>query len=298
MTIRYFVTGASGLLGKFLVPHLVECGYGVVCLENSHKLEFENQAVLKVGCDLVQRKEIESLLCEISPDVIIHAAGITNVDQCERDSQKAKLLNTEIPSWLSQWSENHGKQYVFISSDHVTAGVKPFFTEEDPVSAVNVYAQTKIEAEKEILQCAHTAKIIRTNFFGKGPFWRKSLTDWLWEKAMAGEIISAFTDSYFSPLSARYLSKAIVDLSVLPVKGIFHVGGSERVSKHEFALKFLAAFDMDVDIVRPSLVRDANLIAPRPMDMSMAVTKIENTLGYKMPDLQESFDSIRIDYRP
>ena len=272
MTARYFVTGASGLLGHFLVTHLEKQGFHVIALTNTHDLSGITPAVQQVKCDIAQRAEIERLLDQTAPDIIIHAAGMTNVDQCEVDPVRARLINTDVPSWLAQWSLKNTRQYVFISSDHVTAGKKPFFLESDPVGPVNMYAQTKADAEIAVSGHAPFAQIIRTNFFGRGPVWRKSITDWLWERAQAREKIPAFTDSFFSPLSVHYLSKAIADLSQKPVSGIFHVGGAERVSKYDFALKFLEFFNLDKGLVTPSLIKGAHLAAPRPLDMSMSVS--------------------------
>lgn len=297
MIARYFITGASGLLGHFLVSYLAARGCPVVALTNTHDLLCGTSVVQEVKCDITHRLAIESLLDQTSPDIVIHAAGMTSVDQCEVDSACARLINTDVPSWIAQWSAIKGRQFVFISSDHVTAGDKPFFSELDPIDPVNMYARTKADAEVAVLKNAPSAQIIRTNFFGRGPVWRKSITDWLWEKAMLGETIPAFTDSFFSPISVYHLSKAIVDLSQLSVGGIFHVGGSERISKYDFALRFLEFFEFDMKLVCPILVKDAHLAASRPMDMSMSVSKVEETLGYSMPTLQQNFESIKCDYK-
>lgn len=296
MSDRYLVTGASGLLGHFLVPHLAAQGYSVVAITNTHDLPII-KAVQSVKCDITNKDEVTALLDKSSPDIIIHAAGMTSVDQCETDPATARLMNTDVPVWLAQWSFKNARQYVFISSDHVTGGDRALFAESDPIAPVNVYAKSKADAEVAISECVPSAQIVRTNFFGRGPAWRKSLTDWLWEKALAAEKIPAFTDSYFSPLSVHYLSRSITDLSQKSASGVFHIGGSERVSKYDFAAQFLEFFDFDAALLQPSLVKDAHLKAPRPMDMSMAVGKIEQTLGYEMPTLLQNFESIRNDYK-
>lgn len=297
MTKNYLVTGASGLLGHVLVPHLAERGFHVCAVSHSHALPQASSHVTGVRCDLRNTSDLSALLEKTSPDVIIHAAGLTSVDQCETDPVQAFLLNTAIPETLAIWCSAHQKKYVFISSDHVTGGHKALFTEDDPISPVNVYAESKARAEHAVMEACPQAQILRTNFFGKGPDWRKSLTDWLWDKASVSETIPAFTDSYFSPLSVHYLSQAITDLSLTSESGIFHAGGSERLSKHEFALKFVEFFGFDRALVKPSLTADAHLSAPRPADMSMSVQKIESVLGRSMPTIQQSFESIKDDYK-
>lgn len=297
MSTRYFVTGASGLLGHFLVPCLAMGGHEVVGLTNMHDLPGQHPAIRQVKGDITDRQALEGLLAAESPDVIIHAAGMTSVDQCELDPARARLMNTDVPAWIAQWTHEKRRRYVFISSDHVTGGAKPKFSEDDAVAPVNMYARSKAEAETAVMASAPDALVVRTNFFGRGPSWRKSITDWLWEKATTGESIPAFTDSYFSPISVYGLSQAIMDLSQGTAHGLFHVGGAERVSKYDFARRFLEYFQFDELLAVPSAVKDAHLAAPRPVDMSMAVDKVERVLGYGMPTLSQSFETIKNDYK-
>ncbi len=297
MRKKYVVTGASGLLGQVMVPYLVDQGHDVYAFIHTHEM-LQKTSAHEFKCDLKDHAAVNDMLRHIAPDVLIHTAGLTSVDKCETDPDQAFLLNTEIPAQLATWCAHHGKRYIFISSDHVTGGQKPLFTEQDAVSPVNVYARTKAQAEQKVQAICPQALSIRTNFFSRGPLWRKSLTDWLWDKAVADEKIPAFTDSYFSPISALYLAHAIYLLAQTNESGIFHVGGGERLSKYEFALAFVDFFGFDRALVQPSLTADAHLSAPRPADMSMSVRKVEDALGQSMPTVLQSFESIRKDYRP
>lgn len=295
MKKAYVITGASGLLGQVLSPYLAERGNNVRAFCHTHPVLKKSDVIQEVHCDLKDRIALGKAL-DHDCDVLIHTAGLTSVDKCETSPDEAFFLNTDIPVYLAEWCACHGKRYVFISSDHVTGGQKPLFSEEDAVAPVNVYAQTKAKAERDVLAVNPDALVLRTNFFGRGPEWRKSLTDWLWDKAVAGETIPAFTDSYFSPISVVHLTQAIADLSVTNEKGVFHVGGSERLSKYDFALKFVDYFGFDRTLVQSSLTADAHLSAPRPADMSMGVRKVEKALSRSMPTIIQGFQSIESDY--
>lgn len=298
MKQKYVITGASGLLGHALCPYLAGEGHTVYAVSYTNRISKKAPGIFEISLDLKDQDEVKKSLASIDFNTLVHTAGLTSVDKCETDPDQAFLLNTEIPTRLASWCAQNSKRFIFISSDHVTGGKTPLFSEEHPVAPVNVYAETKARAEKQVLDAYPEALVVRTNFFGRGPVWRKSLTDWLWDKAKTGETIPAFTDSYFSPISGLYLSKTIAELSETQVSGIFHVGGSERLSKYDFALKFVDFFGLDRALVKSSLTSDAHLSAPRPADMSMSVKKIEKTLNHKMPDILESFESIRKDYAP
>ncbi|HBR68364.1 MAG TPA: NAD(P)-dependent oxidoreductase, partial [Rhodospirillaceae bacterium] len=285
-----------GLLGHALVPYLAGEGHEVDALFHTHRAFSGMPAVHEVSCDLMDGEASAKMLDEAAPDILVHAAGLTSVDRCEESPDLAALMNVTIPERLAKWCLIHGKTYVFISSDHVTGGGKPLFTEDDPAEPVNVYARTKAEAELTVLNVNPSSIILRTNFFGKGPKWRKSLSDWLWDKAASRDEIPAFADSFFSPLSSRYLAQVITDMALSKEKGIFHAGGSERLSKYDFALKFMDFFGFDKSLVRKSSMSEVGLSAPRPVDMSMSVEKIERILGRSMPDILESLESVREDY--
>ncbi len=297
MKKRYAITGASGLLGQVLTPYLAEQGCDIYALSYNHSVLRKSPRIHEHIFDLRDLTTLQEILSRMEFDTLIHTAGLTSVDQCETDPDLAFLLNRDIPAYLGKWCARNGISYIFISSDHVTSGQMPLFSEDDRLNPVNVYAQTKVQAEQEILSSCPKALILRTNFFGRGPSWRKSLTDWLWDKAIASEDIPAFTDSYFSPISAPLLVKTITDLSLTSESGIFHIGGSERLSKYDFALSFLEFMGFDTRLVKPSFTKDAHLSAPRPADMSMNVSKIEGILGQPMPTISESFQSIKNDYK-
>lgn len=295
--LKYFITGASGLLGTAILRYLKEnTNSEVYALTHAHALQEANPSIHTVRCDLEQDDEIWKVLDHIRPDVVIHAAGLTNVDACEINPEKAYLLNTQVPGKIARWCQSNKVKLVFISSDHLTDGKTMYFSEEDTLSPLNVYAHTKVEAEKLVMSECEESLIIRTNFFCRGSEWRSSLTDWLWSKAKKNDNITAFSDSFFSPIAGPFLAKYIHDLVQLKMTGVFNVSGRERISKYDFALMFIDLFGFDKNIVMPISVNEANLFAPRPMDMSMSVDKVQAVLGCRMPTVEDSLLKIKGDY--
>jgi dTDP-4-dehydrorhamnose reductase len=250
-----------------------------------------------VTADLRDESRIEQIIHDEKPDIVIHTAGLTSVDECEKNPEHAFLINTEIPARLAHICRQKNIRFLFISTDHITDGLQALFSEEVVTSPVNIYAQTKAQAERSVGQAYPDSLIIRTNFFGKGLPWRQSLTDWIWQKLSAGERVPAFIDSWVSPLSVPHLSQALYDLSLINVRDILHVGGRERISKYEFALKAAQHFGFDPSLVVPTPMASVKLQAPRPPDMSMNVSRAESYLGYALPDIDQSLSSIRAEYQ-
>lgn len=295
--MKFLITGASGLLGQGLLRYIASLGkHSIIGLSYHHASCYEHENIRMITADLQNEHVIERIIQTERPDVLIHTAGLTSVDECEKNPQYAFLINTKIPKRLAHLCQQNRIRFVFISTDHITDGTQAFFSEDVVTSPVNIYAKTKAQAEIYVGEYHPESVIIRTNFFGKGLPWRQSLTDWIWQKLSAGENVPAFIDSWISPLSVPYLSKALYDLSLLKVTGILHVGGRERVSKYEFAIKAAHHFGFDSKLVVPTRMASAKLQAPRPTDMSMNISRAESYLRYALPDIDQSLSSIRAEY--
>ena len=237
---------------------------------SSHQADFSSMMALR------------SLLDKINPSLIVNAAALTDVDECEREAEKAYAINVKLAKDLANLSNEVGADFIQISTDQVFDGEKQLYTELDVPSPINRYGLTKWQGEKEVLSCKEDALVLRTNFFGWGPPHRHSLSDWILDEIDHGKIIDAYADSFFTPIYTRSFVKTAHKLIQEGARGIFNVVGNERLSKYEFALKVCDTFSLDKRLVkRGSLNRAINEIpekAQRPLDMSLSNQKVVSTI--------------------
>lgn len=290
------VTGASGLLGRSFVNHFSKNYEDVFAFLHSHPIQFNSDKCRSIYLDLENEKDVEQKFDAIKPSLVIHCAGLTNVDLCEDDKDLAHRLNVDSTKLLARLSRKWGSQFVYISTDHLYDGKKSFYCEDDLTSPLNIYAKTKLEGEYAALQENSESLVIRTNFFGKGTSWRQSFTDWIWNHLSKNQELSAFEDSYFTPIAIPLLQQTVCDLIAKKAQGIFNVCGSERIDKYHFALAFSNYFNLDKSAIKPVSMQSVTLRAKRPRDMSLNCQKVSDFLGYKMPTILQSFDSIKSDY--
>jgi dTDP-4-dehydrorhamnose reductase len=151
-----------------------------------------------------------------------------------------------------------------------------------------------VDGERRVLDADPSALVIRTNFFGLGLPWRQSLSDWMIAKLCDGEGVRAFTDSHFTPIHLDHLAPIMADLIECDASGIFHVAGRDRISKFDFARKLCKQAGLSLDLVKPGKLEDANLVAPRPHDMSLSTEKIANLLGRPMPTIDEGIAALKL----
>ena len=275
------------MLGYGLCRHLVDHGHQVTGIARKHEVGVPG--VTETRIDLLDTAALRAAVDDLSPDVIVHCAGLTSVDGCERDEPLARALHVEAAALLAECATGSGARMIQISTDHLWDGSRPMITEDTPPAPINAYARTKAAGEAAVLAMAADSLIVRTNFCGPGRPWRKSLADWVFDELSAGRPIAAFTDVFFTPITVPRLAQAIVDLFDAGGEGVFNVAGSERVSKYDFARRYARDQGLDETLVSEGSIKTIDLAAARPFDMSLSTEKVSAFLDRRMPDLNECF---------
>jgi len=282
------ITGATGLLGSSLVPHLKKCNYKIVTQARSIQADY----VL----DLTIKDKVYESLEKIQPKVIINLVGLASVDVCEEQIRLAYLTNTCCVENLVNWINTSGANchLVQISTDQVYGGVGE--QSEDEITITNNYAFSKYAAELVASQVPST--VLRTNFVGRSmaPH-RESLTDWIYNSIVRNDHVQVLDDIYFSPLSIKVLVEMIELVVKKKPTGVYNLGSHSGMSKAEFVFSFIESLKMPTNTITRIKTNQAKFLkAYRPKDMRMDNTKFENTLGVKLPNLKDLIQSLVAEY--
>src|SRR4051794_12389467 len=149
---KVWVTGAGGLIGNYLVQTAKGHAPGCEVLPlTRHELDLEDAAAT------------DALFSQTRPDAIIHCAGLTQTGACQQNPELARRLNVDVTKRLCELAAGIG--FFFFSTDLVFDGTKGNYVEEDPVSPLTVYAQTKVSAERLVLKNP-THTVIRAGLNG------------------------------------------------------------------------------------------------------------------------------------
>lgn len=279
------ITGASGLLGKYLVSYFAK-QFKVVALYNQTSLPTTG-GVITEKVDLTNPLAVKNVLSLYKPQIIIHTAGLTSVDLCESNPALAQALNVGTTASLVNNISAPHTRFIHISTDHLFAGSSSYYTEDSPVCPLNTYAITKYEAEQEAARF-EDALILRTNFYGGHSEKKKSFSAWVYDELKSGRTINMFDDVFYSPISIPTLVENVDLMIQHDLSGLYNVVGSERICKYSFAHKLARICNLDASLIHKAKLSDAHLTAPRPHDMSLSIEKIL----LDMPDfLKEDVDS-------
>jgi dTDP-4-dehydrorhamnose reductase len=283
------VTGASGLLGASVVLHARDLGLEVTGLHHNHPLLVPGTVMRKL--DLTDFAGTRVLLRDLKPEAIIHCAAATNVDWCEAHPREAEQVNVGASSQLAEMACELNAQMVYISTDAVFDGRQGNYSETDRPAPLNVYARSKLSGEDEVLKRHPSALIVRVNIFGWNVQEKLSLAEWFLLRVGEEEQVPGFTDVTFCPMLANDLAVLLLQMVNRRLSGLYHVTGSEKISKYEFGRRVVAAFGLDPSRVVPARVVDTNLKARRPLDISLNTEKVCQVMGLKMPGVEEGIRS-------
>lgn len=281
------VTGAQGMLGCHLVPHLCDCGHQVV--------RHSRSGCAEVQIELTDIDQVHSALEQVAPDVIVNLAALANVDECERSPQLAYLANVRTVENLADWIGKSGRNchLVHISTDQIYDG--DGLHDEHDITLTNYYGFSKYAGELAANTVPRT--VLRTNFFGPSRCQgRVGLSDWLVQSLSAGKKITVFDDLLFSPLSLQRLVELIALVVARREPGVFNIGSNGGMSKADFAFALAEALDLPVDTMSRGVSGQSGLVAYRPKNMRMDVSRFESIFGVVLPSLQEEIYSMRAAY--
>ncbi len=274
-----FILGGSGLLGSnWLISNRQKENLATSIHEKIVRLD----KVDNFKFETFNEKRINNLLSEIKPKKIINTIGMTNIEECEKNQEKAIKINIEIPKIFAKVCFDRSIKFVHISTDQLFDGKKEIYTEDDNLSPLNFYGKTKAMAEENILKENKNALIIRTNFYCWGPTYRKSFSDFIFDALISNNKISLFKDVYYSPIKVKELIFVIQSLMKINSKGIFNIASSERLSKYNFGMLLSEVFKLNKSLITSSSINSRLDLVLRPKNMCLSNSKLLKELNIKL----------------
>ena len=281
---KILLTGGSSLLALNWALHARVNNHIILGL---HQRVVSLSGTESVSISLDSEEELKKALDAICPDLIIHTAGLTSVEICESDPKLAEQVNTISAELIAKVAWERDIKMVHISTDHLFQGNDQYIPEDQPVQPCNVYGITKANAEKAILAVNADALIVRTNFYGWGPSYRKSFSDVIIEALRKGKSINLFNDVFYTPIVIEKLIEYTNNLIEKEATGIYHIVADERLSKFQFGMKLAMAFGLDTNLIKELSISDVPKLVKRPLDMSLSNKKATAKIGHCLGIIDE-----------
>lgn len=269
------VTGATGLLGPYLLERARSEGraFGLA------------QSGTDITCDLTDANSVHQVIREIEPDLVIHAAAMSDVDMCERDPDAADQINRGATQTIADALPADALLVYFSSIAVYPDTTGPH--KEDGTGPINVYGRTKIMGECAA-QSHRNVLVLRTAMFGPSRNTdRMSLSDFILTRLQGNEKLSLFEDELFSPLHVETLANITIRAGLAQMTGVFNAASHDGMSKAEFGRAIAAAKHLPTTGISIVDSRDMAGRTRRALDMRLDPALLEAALGERMPSLTE-----------
>ena len=221
--MRIVITGHKGQLGRALQEALKgDTLFGLDLPEH----------------DITDKQTIAQAITGFAPQVVIHAAAMTNVDGCERDPDTAYRINGLGTQNVALACQKCGTAMVYVSTNEVFDGAKDKpYLEFDQPHPINAYGRSKLAGEFFTQALLNRFYIVRTAWlYARGG--NNFVTKIIRAADERGEL-RVVTDEVSSPTYAPDLAEAIAKLIRTEHYGIYHFTNEGICSRYDFAVKIL-----------------------------------------------------------
>lgn len=290
--MKIIIAGAAGFLGRETVFSALRRGFDVVALVHERECFFPAN-VRREKFDLTETAALQSFVLQEFPDAIVNCAGITSIADAEADPARAEKLNVALPRTLAMLANHISCRFVHVSTDMVFDGDKGNYEHTDMPLPRNLYAQTKLLGEREVLKFGKAnAAILRTTLLsGNSPRGGKSLHERLFSAWAQGKKTALFEEEIRQPVSVSNLADALIEICERPnLSGVYHWAGGEKLSRFEIGLRIARHFGLPAEnfIEKTSYEKVGDAAKSRPRDLSL----ILHPLAGKLKTRVQAFDEI------
>lgn len=292
--MKILITGSNGLLGQHLVKMLIEhTAYEVVATGKGNcRLPFKPTALYNYyPLDITDGVAVQTFIKLHKPDVVVHAAAMTQPDPCELNPIDCWEVNVTATRFLIDAAEEVKAFFIFLSTDFVFDGLNGPYTETDIPGPVNYYGSSKLAAEKSVMESSllqwaivRTVLVYGNILVGN----RSNVISWVKENLEQEKPIKVVGDQWRTPTYVEDLAKGILLVIQKKATGIYHISGEEGLSPYDMAVATADYLHLDKSLMTKV---DASIFtqpAPRPLKTGFIIEKAKKILEYQPLTFKEA----------
>jgi len=284
------ITGGSGFVGSNLARYFAPKQKTIISYFQSSIPDDLLEITKAVQLDIRDAEEVSTIIKQMLPEVVIHAAGNKNVRYCEACPDEAYQTNALGTRNIARACRQIGAYMVYISTDLVFSCTEGGYKETDEPNPNLVYGKTKLQGEDFTLQELENAAICRSG----GIYGRKApLLGWLSSELSRDRVVECFTDIFNTPTYAENLAETISIIIQKRLSGIFHTVGREKVNRFQFFQSYARMFDMNAELLYPVQAGDQTAKMLLQPDSSLSSEQTSTRLGVTFNSVTEGFTRLK-----
>jgi len=290
--MRILVTGANGLLGQKLVLRLQQKNDIELIATARGKLNLPQQRGVFYSLDVTHEGEVNRVISTTKPTVVINTAAMTQVDQCETDRDECWKSNVNSVEYLIRACSKNNVHLIHVSTDFIFDGSHGPLDETEKPNPVNFYGESKLAAEKAIINSSIDWCILRTVLvYGiTADMSRSNIVLWVKNSLEQGKTIQVVNDQWRTPTRAEDLAMGCYRAAEKNAQGIYHISGKDFLSPYDIALQTADFFKLDKSLIKASDSNQFKQPARRPLTTGFIIDKARKDLGYEPHSFKEGLE--------
>ncbi len=279
----YLVVGSDSLIGGALLRRLRYAGQHAVGTTRR-----QTQVEHSIYLDLVEGPDKWEPPLPVT--VAIVCAGVTRLQACESDPVMSATINVEGVSALVTNLVSRGIFVIYLSTNQVFDGSKPFRAATDPPSPQSEYGRQKAETERRILRFGNSIAIVR---FSKVLEVQPPLF-LTWIKAMRkGNEIHPFSDMVMAPVPVELAAEALHCVARVRSPGFFQMSADKDITYEQAARHLAGGLGTDEDLIQPIRTAESGFFTgPIPLHTTLDANRFRNQFGMVPPDAWSVVESV------
>jgi dTDP-4-dehydrorhamnose reductase len=288
--MKILVTGSNGLLGQKLIEKLAKNPNVDVLAtaRGENRLPF-NENYSYSALDITDKQNVDEVFDTFKPDVVIHGAAMTNVDQCETEKEECWKLNVLATEYLLEAAERHNTFFLHVSTDFIFDGAEGPYSEEGEANPVSFYGWSKYAAEKLVIHSKLKWAIARTVLvYGIAhDISRSNIILWVKNSLESGKSINVVNDQWRTPTLAEDLADGCILIAEQRAEGIFNISGKDLLNPYQMAVMTADYFGLDKSLINEVDGTQFKQTAKRPAKTGFILDKAIDVLGYNPKNFTE-----------
>ena len=287
---KVLITGSNGLLGQKIVYKLKQrkdIDLYATALGDNRLIDKSGYSYRSL--DITDQNNVNNVVGDISPDVIINTAAMTNVDACELNKDECWKINVDAVQYLVSASLSNNAHFIHLSTDFVFDGNSGPYSETDSPNPLHYYAESKLASEKIVSENCSNYAILRTIIiYGiTDNMSRSNLVLWSKGEIEKGNTINVVNDQFRSPTLAEDLADGCISVADKNAQGIYHLSGPETNTILELVYKVADYYNLDKSKIIPVTSESLNQPAKRPLKTGFIIDKAKKELNFNPRNFDE-----------
>jgi dTDP-4-dehydrorhamnose reductase len=299
--MKILITGSNGLLGQHLVRLLrKEPANRVIATARGENRLKDREGYGYEPLDVTDSGQVGDVVGKFAPDVIIHAAAMTQVDDCELKKEACWEANVRATQYLVKAAGQCESSFLLVSTDFIFNGESGPYPEDAVPDPLSYYGMSKLAAEMLLPSSSLNWAIARTVLvYGVAEdMSRSNIILWVKKSLEEGKKIRVVDDQWRTPtlvqdlaqgcaLIAHRLMTRAAEAGAQREGTVYNISGKDLLTPYQMAIQVAEHFGLDASLIEKADASTFSQKARRPPRTGFVIDKARKELGYEPHSFEE-----------